>query len=41
MKPKKMPMKKLSPAMASRIRAKAMKMMGVKPDPDSAAGAAT
>ena len=35
---------KLSPAAASKIRAKANKMLGrdyVKPDPDSAAGAAT
>lgn len=37
---------KLSPAMASRIRAKANRVLGqpgagVKPDPDSAAGAAT
>lgn len=39
--PKKAPMAKLSPAMASRIRQKAKSIMGVKPDKDSAAGAAT
>lgn len=32
---------KLSPATASKIRSKANKMLGVKPDKDSAAGAAT
>lgn len=32
---------KLSPAMASRIRTKANRILGVKPDKDSAAGAAT
>lgn len=31
----------LSPAMASRIRVKANRILGVKPDKDSAAGAAT
>lgn len=40
MKPKK-PMAKMTPAMASRVRMKASKIMGVKPDKDSAAGAAT
>lgn len=44
--PNKAPLQKLSPAMASRIRAKASKVLsqpgaGVKPDKDSAAGAAT
>lgn len=41
--PKKM-IGKLSPAMASKIRIKAQQLMAsdrVKPDPDSAAGAAT
>lgn len=41
MAPKKAPAAKLSPAMASRIRQKTKSIMGVKPDKDSAAGAAT
>lgn len=46
MAPKKAPMMKLTPSMASRIRAKASKVLsqpgaGVRPDKDSAAGAAT
>lgn len=39
-----LPMKKrgtLSPAMATRIRKKANSVLGVRPDKDSAAGAAT
>lgn len=41
MAPKKTPMAKLSPAMASRIRMKAKSIMGLpKGDKDSAAGAA-
>lgn len=39
--PKKAPMAKLTPASATRIRMKAKSMMSVKPDKDSAAGAAT
>lgn len=31
----------ISPAMAAKIRSRARKMLGVKPDKDSAAGAAT
>jgi hypothetical protein len=39
--PNKAPMAKLTPASAARIRAKANKVLGVKGDKDSAAGAAT
>lgn len=44
MTPKKAPMSKLTPASASRIRSSAKAQLGreyVKPDKDSAAGAAT
>lgn len=41
MAPKKAPMGKMTPQMAQRVRVKADKLMAVKGDKDSAAGAAT